>query len=518
MKPEFVHLHNHSDLSLLDGACRIDDLVRKTDALGMRATALTDHGNLFGAVEFYQRALQRGVKPIIGIEAYVAPGDRRDRRDSKGVRDSSYHLTLLARNEAGYRNLLKLSTIAYQEGFYYRPRMDKEILQRHHEGIIGLSGCPSSEFSTGCRFDHLDRAFATADEYAQIFGKDHFFLEVQNHGLQDETRIIRGAIEASKKLGLGIVATNDVHYLSKDDHRAQDVLMAIRVGKPVVDPDRPRLPTPEFYLKSPEEMAQTFRDMPEALANTLRIAEQCNLELHFDEIHLPPFPLPEGYERPDDYLRALCEEGVVKRYGEVTQAVRERLDLELGVIAQMGFASYFLIVWDIRRYARDNGIRVGPGRGSAAGSLVSYVLRITNIDPLRYGLIFERFLNPGRREMPDIDVDFSNEDRPRVIQYLRDRYGHDNVAQIITFGKMKARAVLRDVGRVLGMEFKDVDPIAKKIPGIVNITLNQAREMEPELAQMIEANPQVRELWEIGLRLEGLCRHASKHASGIVMA
>jgi DNA polymerase-3 subunit alpha len=518
MKPEFVHLHVHSDYSFLDGACRIGELVRKISALGMKACALTDHGNLLGAIEFYDAALKAGVKPILGIEAYVAPGSRRDRKEVKGLKEPAHHLTLLVRNEKGYRNLLKLSSASFREGFYYKPRMDKELLAAHHEGLIALSGCPNSEFGRACRTDQAEKALKAADDYRQIFGAENFYLEVQSHGFDDEAKIAQGAALAARELGLRRVATNDAHYMAKDDAKAHDALLALSTGKLVSDPDRLRYPSPEFYLKSPEEMALAFPHDPEALKATIEVAEKCNLELRFNEIHLPRFEIPAGHPNADDYLRALCLLGAKEKYGDpVPEGVLTRMDYELSVMAKMGFASYFLIVWDLRRHARENGIRVGPGRGSAAGSLVGYLLGITLIDPLRYDLIFERFLNPSRKEMPDIDLDFSNEDRGKVIEYIFQRYGTDKVAQIITTGTMKARAVLRDVGRVAGVDLKTIDVFAKKIPKVLDITLEEALRMEPELQKDLDLNPALKAVWEIALRLEGNARHAGKHASGVVI-
>jgi DNA polymerase-3 subunit alpha len=518
VNPEFVHLHVHSDYSFLDGACKIHDLVRKVAQLGMRACALTDHGNMFGAIEFYDAALKAGVKPILGMEAYMAPGSRLERKEVKGLKEPAYHLTLLVRNEKGYRNLLKLTSASFREGFYYKPRMDKELLARYHEGLIALSGCPSSEFGRACRAEDWDRALRVADEYRQIFGAEHFYLEVQSHDFEDERKVQEGALRAARELGLKVVATNDSHYLARDDAKAHDALLALSTGSLVSDPDRLRLPTPEFYVKSPEEMARAFPHLPEALRTTLEVAEKCCLELRFNEIHLPPFDLPPGYARAVDYLRELAFQGARERYGDpLPEAVTRRLEYELSVMDRMGFASYFLIVWDLRRFARENGVRVGPGRGSAAGSLVGYCLGITSIDPLRYDLIFERFLNPSRKEMPDIDLDFSNEDRGRVIEYIFDKYGRDRVAQIITYGTMKARAVLRDVGRVLGVDLKVIDQFAKKIPKVLDITLANALRMEPDLQKALDENPALKEVWEIALRLEGNARHAGKHASGVVI-
>jgi len=519
VKPEFVPLHVHSDYSFLDGACRLQELGRKVSALGMRACALTDHGHLMGAIEFYTAAIQAGVKPILGLEAYVAPGSRFDRKETRGMKENAHHLTLLVRDERGYHNLIRLTTLSYQEGFYYKPRLDREILARYHEGLIALSGCPTSEFGRACLQEGPEEAIRTAAAYRDIFGKDRYYLEVQNHGLEEERKILDVALRVSRELGLKIVATNDTHYLAREDARAHEALLALSTGTTLMDPDRLRYPCPEFYLKSAEEMAQAFPGLPEALSNTLEVAEQCNLELRFGEIRLPRFTIPPGFERPIDYLRHLCAAGARERYGDpLPPEVVGRLDYELSVIEKMGFAGYFLIVWDLRRYARENGIRMGPGRGSAAGSLVGFVLGITSIDPLRYDLIFERFLNPSRKEMPDIDLDFSNEDRGRILEYIVQKYGRDNVAQIITYGSLKARAVLRDVGRVLGVDLKTIDALAKKVPKGTDVTLQDALHREPDIAREIERSPVLKEVWEIALRLEGNARHAGKHASGVVIS
>ncbi|HZN61421.1 MAG TPA: DNA polymerase III subunit alpha [Planctomycetota bacterium] len=515
---EFVHLHCHSDYSLLDGASRIDSLVRTVRDQGMKAIALTDHGNLFGAVDFYTQAIEAGIKPIIGIEAYVAPKSRHDRKDVRGIKEAAHHLTLLVRNEKGWENLRRLSSLAYQEGFYYKPRMDKELLSRHHEGLIALSGCPNSEFGHACRGDDLDKAIRAADSYREIFGPENFYLEIQNHGLEFEPSIVKGADVAAKQLGLKIVATNDAHYLRRDDAKAHDVLLAISTGALVSDTDRLRYDKPEFYVKSPEEMARLFPDRPDALRTSVEIAEKCNLEIRFGALHLPRFELPQGRGSHIEYLRDLARQGARDKYGDPVPAnVSERLEYELSVMEKMGFASYFLIVWDLRRFARGEGIRVGPGRGSAAGSLVGYCLGITSLDPIRYDLIFERFLNPSRQEMPDIDLDFSNEDRQAVIDYIRRTYGRENVAQIITYGSLRSRLVLRDVGRVLGVPYGVVDQLAKKIPRVVDITLEEAARQEPEVGKTVGGDPALKELWEVALRLEGLSRHAGTHASGIVI-
>jgi len=516
---EFVHLHAHSEYSLLDGANRLEDMVRRTRDLGMRAIALTDHGHLFAAIEFHQTALANGVKPILGMEAYVAPRGRTEKKDVRGVKEANYHLTLLCRNDKGYANLKRLSSIAYQEGFYYKPRIDKQLLAQHHEGLIALSGCPNSEFGHAARAGDLEKAVRIADEYRSILGPENFYLEVQNHGLTDlEAPIREAAHKVARELSLKVVATNDAHYLVKDDAKAHDVLLAIATGSNVNDPERLRYDAPEFYIKSPDEMAALFADHPETLRHSLEIAERCNLEMRYGDIHIPVFELPPGETSYTEYVRKLCFEGAAKRYGEVTDGVRARLDYEISVIDKLGFSSYFLIVWDLRRYAIENGVRVGPGRGSAAGSLVGYCLGITNIDPLRYDLIFERFLNPSRKEMPDIDLDFSNEDRQKVIEYIRTKYHPENVAQIITYGTMKSRLVLRDVGRALGADLKTIDILAKKIPKVIDISLEDAHKQEPEIGKMLSEHPVLRDVWEVALKLEGLSRHAGTHASGVVIS
>lgn len=518
MKPEFVHLHVHSDYSFLDGACRITDLCKKVHTQGMKAVALTDHGNMLGSIDFYSTAVSSGIKPILGIEAYVAPGSRHEHKELKGQKEPAHHLTLLARNEKGYRNLIKLSSLSFQEGYYVKPRVDRELLAAHAEGVVALSGCPSGEFGRACKAEDWDQALKIADDHKQIFGAENYYLEVQHHEFEDERKIWEGAKTAAQKLGLKTVATNDAHYMARDDAKAHDCLLALASGTMVTDPNRLKMPSPEFYLKSPEEMAAAFAHQPEALKTSLEIAEKCHLELRFNEIHLPRFPLPAGVEKAGDYLRELCIRGAKEKYGDpIPDKVRERFEYELGVMDKMGFASYFLIVWDLRRYARENGVRVGPGRGSAAGSLVSFLLGITSIDPLRYDLIFERFLNPHRKEMPDIDLDFSNEDRQQIIDYIFKTYGSDKVAQIITYGTMKSRLVLRDVGRVLGIDLKQIDLFAKKIPKVVDITLEEALRTEPDLQKGLNESPELKEVWEVALRLEGNARHAGKHASGVVI-
>ncbi|MBI5368882.1 MAG: DNA polymerase III subunit alpha [Planctomycetes bacterium] len=513
---DFVHLHLHSHYSLLDGAARIDDIVKTVKHHGMPAVAVTDHGNLFGALEFYQKALKEGVKPILGYEAYLAPGKRTDRKGSTDE-GAYHHLTLLVRNEKGYHNLLKLATAAYQEGFYYKPRIDKELLAAHSDGLLALSGCLNGEFAKALSGDDEARAARIADEFRAIFGKDNWFLEVQNHELAEQHKVTPGTIKLGKDLGIPVVATNDSHYVKKDDAEAQDAFLCVSTGKNVSDTNRLKFGSNEFYIKSADEMKLAFRELPEAVTNTLLVAERCNLEMKFGEMHLPRFETPGGMP-PHQYLTDLCKEGVRRRYPEPPDSTWKRLEFELGVIEKMGFSSYFLIVWDFIRYGRENGIPVGPGRGSAAGSLVAYSLGITNLCPLRYDLLFERFLNPGRKEMPDIDIDFCQEKRERVIQYVREKYGADRVSQIITFQTLKARAVVRDVGRVLGIPLAEVDRIAKKIPAALDMTIAKALKDEKDLAKLAEENPQIKKLFDISHRLEGLCRSASKHAAGVVIA
>ncbi|MBI3270865.1 MAG: DNA polymerase III subunit alpha [Planctomycetes bacterium] len=515
-REDFVHLHLHSHYSLLDGAAKVDEIVETVKKHGMHAVALTDHGNLFGAIEFYQKALKAGVKPILGIEAYIAPGKHTDKRQLPG-HEGNYHLTLLVRNERGYKNLLKLTTTAYREGYYYKPRMDKELLARHSDGLLALSGCLNSEVSKALLADDEKRATALAEEYRSIFGKENFFLEVMNHNMPEQDKATRGTVRLAKLLDIPLVATNDSHYVTRADAEAQDALLCIATGKLVSDGDRMKFPTQEFYIKSADEMRAAFPEFPEAIANTMRVAERCHLELKFGEMHLPRFEPPPG-QTPHGYLTQLCREGLARRYSPVADAILARLAYELEVIEKMGFSSYFLIVWDFIRFGRESGVPVGPGRGSAAGSLVAFALGITNIDPLRYDLLFERFLNLGRKEMPDIDIDFCQEKRERVIEYVRDKYGKDNVSQIITFGTLKARAAVRDAGRVLGIPLAQVDLIAKKIPAALDMTVQKALHDEAELRDMCAKEPAVQKLFDISRRLEGLCRHASKHAAGVVIS
>lgn len=515
-KDSFIHLHVHSEYSLLDGACKISDLVEKAVQLKMPALALTDHGNMFGAIEFYEAAKFRGLKPILGYEAYVTQGSRFD-KDSKNGKETLGHITLLAENYEGYRNLLKLTTSAYLEGFYYKPRIDKALLKTLSKGIICLSGCMTSEINQRLLNNHFEEAVTIAKEYKDIFGPEHFYLEIQNNKIEHQARLVSEAVKIGKKLDIPVVATNDIHYMNMDDATAHDALLCINTGKHLSDEQRLRFGSNEFYFKNFDEMYAIFRDIPGAVENTFKIAERCHVEMTFGKVHLPKFSSPKGMTN-SDYLRKLCEEGAVKKYGSLTRDVLERLDYELKVIGSTGFIDYFLIVWDFINFAVQQRIPA-TGRGSGAGSLVAYLLNITNIDPIENDLLFERFLNAERVSMPDLDIDFCAEGRERVIQYVRKKYGGDtNVAQIITFGTMKAKAVIRDVGRVLNIPLSEVDKVAKLIPNTVNITLKQALEQEPALKVLYENEKHIHELFDISKKLEGLCRHASVHAAGIVIS
>ncbi len=513
---QFVHLHVHSDFSLLDGGARVEALVKRAKKCGMKALALTDHGNMFGAVEFYRAAMAAGIKPIIGYEAYVAPGSRFEKKLAPGT--TAYrHLTLLARNETGYKNLLKLATSAYLEGFYRRPRIDKEILSEHAEGLVILSGCLSSELSSLLSEGDYERAKAVVEEYRGIAQEGMYYLELQDHGLEKQKKVLKGKVRLSEELGIPLVATNDIHYVSREDAFAHEVLLCIQTGKKLEDQDRMQLGSAEYYFKTAEEMTQRFGQFPEALANTVKIAEMCNVEMAFDKRHLPRYEDPQGRDMVTQF-KQLCYEGAKRRYPDFdsNEEVKKRLEHEMSVIMEMGFVSYFLIVWDFIRYAREQGIAVGPGRGSAAGSIVAYCLGITGIEPLHYGLLFERFLNVERISMPDIDVDFAPAGREKVISYVRERYGQENVAQIITFGTMASRGVVRDVGRVLNLPLPDVDALAKKIPQ--GMKLHEAVQKEPVLKASYEADDTYRRLFDISFRLEGLNRHASTHAAGVVVS
>ncbi|MBU1998995.1 MAG: DNA polymerase III subunit alpha, partial [Candidatus Omnitrophica bacterium] len=448
-RSDFIHLHLHTQYSLLDGACRLPELINLAKQYKMDSLAITDHGNMFGAVDFYLEAQKNGIKPIIGSEVYIAPRSRFD-KSSSGIEEAAYHLILLVKDETGYKNLTKLVSMGYLEGFYYRPRIDKDVLASHHQGLIGLSACLKGEIPGLLQQDRFNDALKVADEFSQLFGKDNFYLELQENKIPEQKKVNLGLIKISRELKIPLVATNDVHYLHKEQASAHEALLCIQTQATLNDSNRMRFQTDEFYFKSPEEMLGAFAETPEAITNTLEIAKRCNLELDFGKIHLPKYEPPGGMPK-DDFLRHLCKEGLKKRYPVIDEQIPGRLEHELKIIKEMGFTSYFLIVWDFISYAKNNHIPVGPGRGSAAGSLVSYLLGITDIDPLKYKLLFERFLNPERLSMPDIDIDFCYERRHEVIDYVTKKYGQENVAQIITFGTMQARAVVRDVGRVMGL-------------------------------------------------------------------
>ncbi|NLW44535.1 MAG: DNA polymerase III subunit alpha [Syntrophomonadaceae bacterium] len=510
----FVHLHTHSEYSLLDGAARVKGLVQKAVQEGMPALAITDHGVLYAAIDFYKEAKKCDLKPIIGFEAYVARRSRLDRVPK--LDDSQYHLILLARDEEGYRNLLQLCSRASLEGFYYKPRIDRELLEKYHRGLIALSGCIAGEIPELILSGRIAEAEATAAYYRELLGADNFYLEMQYHGMPEQQVINRELVRMARKLNLPLVATNDIHYLEKSDAFYQDVLLCIQTGKTINDENRMRFSSAEYYFKSAREMEEIFREVPEAIANTLRIAERCNLEFNFNEFCLPSFEVPAG-ETPESYLRKLVYQRLPQKYPDYDRRVTDRLEYELEVINRMGFAGYFLIVQDLVNWARERGIAVGPGRGSAAGSLVSYLLSITTIDPLRYGLLFERFLNPERVSMPDIDIDFCFERRDEVIDYIVRRYGHDRVAQIITFGTMAARAAIRDVGRALDYPYAEVDRIARMIPNELGVTLARSLEISPELIEAYRNDYRVRRLVDTARALEGMPRHASVHAAGVVI-
>ena len=517
MASEFVHLHNHSDYSLLDGAQTVQTLVNTIDDLGMDSVALTEHGNMFSVIPYYKAAKKAGIKPIIGCETYVSVGSRFEKKPRADGGWGNNHLVLLAQNYKGYQNLMKLVTFGYLDGFYYRPRVDIDLLKEHNEGIICLSGCLKGEVTEKMLKDDRDGAKEAALRFAEIF-ENRFYLEVQNHGIPDEAQNIQNMKKLAGELNLPLVCTNDAHYAKHEHWEAHDVHICLGTGKDRDDPNRLRYATPEFYFKTQDQMYEMFKDVPNAIENTRKIADSIDIELPMGDYHLPNFPIPEDAsdKDPDTYLQKLCETGVQNQYGDIKPELRSRLDHELKVIKKMGFAGYFLITADFVKYAKDNDIPVGPGRGSAAGSLVSYSLGITTIDPMRHNLLFERFLNPDRISMPDIDIDFCIERRGEVIDYIKDQYGEKSVTQIITFGKMKARQVIRDVGRVLGYSFGEIDRLAKLIPTTLNITLEDALKQSPDLREAGEG--QYKDVIEYSKVLEGMNRHASTHAAGVVIA
>jgi len=513
----FVHLHNHSDYSLLDGACKIHSLVDAAAEYDMPAVALTDHGNMFGAIEFYRYAKSKGVKPLVGMEAYIAPRTRHEKSSTPGKREkTSYHLLLIAENKTGYNNLMKLASLAYLEGFYYKPRIDKEILKEYSEGLICSSGCLNGELNYQLLKGDIDAALAVAEEYKSIFN-GNYYLEVQNHGVPEDEIILTEVPKIAEKLDIPLIGTNDCHYLKKDHAEAHDVLLCLQTGKTLEDTDRLKYSSDNFYFKDPDEMSSLFENQPEAISNTLTLAERCDIDLDTKTFYMPNFPLPQGETTPENYLENLVWNGVKERYKEVDSEIKKRVEHEVKTINSMGFAGYFLIVNDFIRYAKEKGIPVGPGRGSAAGSVVSYALGITDVDPLKYGLIFERFLNPDRISMPDIDIDFCYERRGEVISYIKEKFGHNSVTQIITFGTMKARAAIRDVGRVLNMPYSEVNSIAKLVPSGPNVSLEDAMEKVPKLVEMEKKDDTHRKLFEYSKLLEGMSRHASTHAAGVVI-
>ncbi len=510
---DFVHLHTHTAYSLLDGACRIEKLVEEAKKHNQSALAITDHGVMYGVVDFYKEAKKQGIKPIIGCEMYIA---ERTLYEKEYSYDSKrFHVILLAKNNVGYQNLVKLVSISHVDGFYVKPRIDKNTLRRYSDGLICLSACIAGEIPQAILSNDIENAKLLVREYISIFGKENFFLEMQNHGIPEEMQVNAQLVNFAREYGVEIVATNDVHYVSKKDARYQDILMCIQTGKKESETDRLKFETDEMYLKSSEEMAELFKTLPKAIENTVKIADICNVELEFGNYHLPEFKLPNGVDH-FDYLKRICFDGLKKRYENYNEHI-ERLKYEVNVINDMGFTDYFLIVWDFVKYAKENGIYVGPGRGSAAGSLVSYCLDITTVDPIKYNLIFERFLNPARITMPDIDMDFCIERRGEVINYVREKYGNKNVAQIITFGTLSARSVIRDVGRVISVPYADVDVIAKMIPASPGQTINKALEENQRLRDKYNSNPKIKEMIDIAKELEGLPRHASTHAAGVVI-
>ena len=511
---QFCHLHTHTEYSLLDGEASIKKLVARVKELGMDSCAITDHGSMYGVVDFYREAKSQGIHPVIGCEVYMAPRSRFDKVHD--IDNKTSHLILLAENQRGYKNLIKLVSAGYIDGFYYKPRIDFEMLKEHSEGIIALSACIAGEVPKALLRGDYDEAKKIALKYAEALGKDNYFLEIQDHGLSEQKRIIPDMLRLSEETGIGLVATNDIHYLKKEDAKYQDVLMCIQMEKKVDDPDRMKFETEEFYIKSPEEMASLFEYVPQAIENTEKIAKRCNVDFDFGTRHLPAYAVPDGKDA-FEYLRELCQSGLEKRYSPVSDELQKRLDYELGVIKSMGFVDYFLIVWDFIHFAKNNGVMVGPGRGSAAGSIVAYSLGITTVDPIKYGLIFERFLNPERVSMPDIDIDFAPNGRQKIIDYVVEKYGEGQVAQIITFGTMKAKLAIRDVGRALDIPYAEVDKVAKLVPFDLKMTISKALDISMELHALYENDPQIKELLDTSMALEGLPRHASTHAAGVVI-
>ena len=512
---EFVHLHVHSEFSLLDGANRIKDLPVRAKELGMDSIAITDHGVMFGAIDFYKACKANDVKPIIGCEVYVAPRTRFDKEPN--IDNKYYHLILLAKNNDGYKNLAKLVSLGFVDGYYYKPRIDKKILEKYHEGLICCSACIGGEVAQNILKGDIKKAEEVALWHKNIFGDD-YYLEVQSNSMPNQILVNQKLVELSKKLEIPLVATNDAHYLKKEDSYNHEVLLCIQTGKRMTDSDRMKFETDDFYIKSPEEMKEYFKNLPEAIENTVKIAEKCNVSFEFGHTILPNYDVPEEFKTHYDYLKKLCDDGIIKRYGKnPSKEILEREEYELSVIKKMGYVDYFLIVWDYINYAKSEGIPVGPGRGSGAGSIVAYAVGITDIDPIKYNLIFERFLNPERISMPDFDVDFCYERRQEVIDYVSRKYGHDHVSQIITFGTMSARMVIRDVGRALDVSYAETDKLAKMVPNELHITIKKALEQNREFKDLYENDDKIKELLDIAIGLEGLPRQASTHACGIVI-
>lgn len=515
MSIPFTHLHVHTEYSLLDGFCRIKELPKYVKEMGMDSIAITDHGNMFGIIDFYRACKAEGIKPVLGCEVYMTTGDRKG-RDPINDRQR-FHLILLAENDIGYKNLMKVVSIAYTEGFYYKPRADFDLLEKYSEGIIATSACIAGVIPRKINSGEIAEARKYLEKFIDIYGKDNFFLEIQDHGLREEKTANEELIKMAKEYGVGLIATNDSHYLKKSDAEAHDVLLCVQSSSNLNDENRLRFPNDEFYIKSPEEMSELFKYCPEAIENTHKIAERCNVEIEFGHYHLPVFPLPEGMTS-QEYLKKLCTEGLYKKYKNVTKELTERLEYELSVINDMGFNDYFLIVWDFINYSRTHGIPVGPGRGSAAGSIVSYTLDITQIDPIKYSLIFERFLNKERVSMPDIDIDFCYENRHRAIEYVIDKYGFDNVSQIVTFGTLKPKAAVKDIARCMGISFEQSNKIAKMIPDENKITVQKAIDMNPELHQLYDEDPTITKLLDTAKAVEGMPRHSSTHAAGVIIS
>ena len=512
---KFVHLHIHSEFSLLDGANRIKDLPVRAKELGMDSIAITDHGVMFGAIDFYKACKKEGVKPIIGCEVYVAPRSRLQKE--AGIDNHYYHLILLAKNNEGYKNLSKLVSLSFVDGYYYKPRIDREILEKYHEGIICLSACLAGEVNQALLANQTEKAEEIALWHKKVFGDD-YYIEIQNNGLREQVLANQKLIQLARKLDIPLVATNDAHYLKREDAYNHEVLLCIQTGKRMSDEDRMKFDTDELYVKSPEEMSEYFKAFPDAIENTVKIAEQCNVEFEFGHTILPNYDVSPEYPTHYDFLKELCDKGLEKRYGKnLSEEIQKRAEYELGIIKKMGYVDYYLIVWDFIHYAKTNGIPVGPGRGSGAGSILAYAIEITDIDPIKYGLLFERFLNPERISMPDFDVDFSDERRQEVIDYVARKYGHDHVSQIITFGTMAAKMVIRDVARVLDYPYAEADALAKMIPNEIHITIKKALEQNKELRDRYESDEQTKKILDIAMGLEGMPRQASTHACGVVI-